>query len=192
MGGVLVVLMAGGPLAAQPPEGAGSGSSASREARAGDAEEAEARALFERGRDAYEAGRFEEAVRDFEAALERVRDVRVRVLMLLNIARGYDRLGHRERALDYYEQYVRLMPEGPHGSDVRARIRALRRRLGRDPLGEAPERSKASWVPWAVAAGAVVLGGVVALAILLPGDERLPEEVGTVQWSTTALGGIAP
>ncbi len=157
------------------------------------ADEADARRLFEQGRVAYEEGRFEEALRHFEAAMALVRDVRVRVLMVLNIARAHDRLGHRAEAIDAYEQYIRLMPDGPRASEVRARIAALRRAEGSDPLAPSPSRGDgsgergASWVPWAVAGGALLLGGVVAAVLLLPRGEQLPAEVGPVRWDTTAL-----
>ena len=153
---------------------------------------ATARRLFEEGRDAYEAGDYELAVERFERALKLVRDVQVRVLMLVNIGQAYDRLRMDEEALDAYEQYARLMPDGPRIDFVRKRIRTLRRALGRDPLapgpGEPHDGGGASWLPWVLGGAAlVVAAGVVVGVLVASGEASLPENVGPVQWDTTAL-----
>ena len=185
---LLVLSLIGRPAAAA--------AEATDRAGAQDEASATARRLFEEGRSAYEAGDYELAVERFEQALELVRDVQVRVLMLLNIGQAYDRLRRDEEALDAYEQYARLMPEGPRIDFVRKRIRTLRRALGRDPLAPGPGEPKdggASWLPWALGGAALLVAtGVVVGVLLASDDEALPDEVGPVQWNTTALQGDRP
>ncbi len=191
---VLSLLGRPGSAGAQAPR-----DGAERTDRAGAQDEASAtaRRLFEEGRSAYEAGDYELAVERFEQALELVRDVQVRVLMLLNIGQAYDRLRMDEEALDAYEQYARLMPEGPRIDFVRKRIRTLRRALGRDPLapgpGEPSDGDGASWLPWVLGGAALLVATGVVVGVLLAGDdEALPAGVGSVQWNTTALRGDRP
>jgi tetratricopeptide (TPR) repeat protein len=87
---------------------------------------ARARTAFERGRAAYDAGRFEEALEAFREAhaLTGSPD------LLYNIATVADRLRRDRDALDAYERYLAQRPDTDDRENVEARIRVLREALG--------------------------------------------------------------
>ncbi len=162
-------------------------------------DDATARQIFLRGREAYKRGHFAEALRAFRDAYRLAAPDR-RVLMLLNIAQALDRLGREEEALDHYERYVAQAPEGPNIGVARGRIRVLRARMvrrarreealrrreeaarrreqaARQALMEArrkPERGLSTTWILAGVGGALLVGGAVTAAILLRDDTGTP------------------
>jgi len=82
----------------------------------------EARALFLAGRVAFEEGRFEAAIRHFEASYE----LSQRAALLYNIAQCYDRLRRDRDAMEAFERYLQVSPMAENRSTVEARLRALR------------------------------------------------------------------
>lgn len=83
----------------------------------------DARALFDRGRAAYEEERFEDAVRAFRRAYV----LSPRYQLLYNIGQAELRAGHDDRALEAFEGYLRQAPEdAPQYSEVQERVRVLR------------------------------------------------------------------
>ncbi len=128
----------------------------------------------------YRKGRYREALVRFKMALalEPVAN------LLYNVARIYEKLGERERAIEYYERFVRAPDADPAARErARDRIAALRAQPaatpGRTARAAAPSevRRTAPLSPatrlrlrragWAlVGAGVAVLGTGVALALL--------------------------
>lgn len=98
----------------------------------------EARALFEAGRTAFRAGRFDAALKHFEGAYE----LSERPELLYNIGSAADRLRMDARALEAFEQYLEAVPDAPNREEVQSRIRVLtrsadgRQERGADPGGE--------------------------------------------------------
>lgn len=82
----------------------------------------EARATFERGVAAYEAGSFEEALSAFQEAYRLTNDAQI----LYNVATVADRLRRDVVALEAYEGYLAGYPAAPDRTNVEARIAALR------------------------------------------------------------------
>ena len=83
----------------------------------------DARALFEQGRVAYDAGNFDEAVRAFRRAYV----LSPRFPLLYNIGQAELRAGHDQLALDAFEGFLRQAPaEDSRRSEVEERIRVLR------------------------------------------------------------------
>jgi TolA-binding protein len=68
---------------------------------------AEARVHFEAGTDQYAAGRYEDAIRSFQAGYALV----PRPNFLVNIGQAYRKLGNLVRAKEAYVAYVRALPE---------------------------------------------------------------------------------
>jgi tetratricopeptide (TPR) repeat protein len=95
-------------------------------AEAQDADTALARTEFERGRAAYEAGAFEDALTAFQRAYELTQDAQI----LFNVATVADRLRRDEIALEAYEGYLAGYPAAPDRANVEARIRAIRAARG--------------------------------------------------------------
>jgi tetratricopeptide (TPR) repeat protein len=143
----------------------------------------EARALFEAGRAAYSAGRFDEALDRFRGAYR----LSPRPPLLFNIGQSADRLRHDREALEAYEQFLAAEPNSAGAPTARQRIAFLRAQLDRaaapsdrrdDPseLPAAPdtdvggESITSRWWFW-VAIGAVVVTSVALTIALTSGTE---------------------
>lgn len=92
-----------------------------------DARNAQARAIFEAGRVAFEAANYEDALRHFREAYQ----LSGRWQLLYNIGIAADRLRRDREALEAFEEYLRRAPaDAPQRPDAEARVRVLRRTLG--------------------------------------------------------------
>ncbi len=100
----------------------GSVARAQQEQEESDSATNEARALFEAGRTAFDAGRFDSALESFQ----RAHALSGRAALLFNIGSAAERLRRDEMALEYYERYLRELPEAENREFVEARVRFLR------------------------------------------------------------------
>lgn len=82
----------------------------------------EARASFDRGVAAYEAGSFAEALVSFQHAYELTENAE----LLYNVATVADRLRRDDVALDAYERYLAAYPDAEDRVNIEARIAAIR------------------------------------------------------------------
>jgi tetratricopeptide (TPR) repeat protein len=176
-----VVLMAGS-LQAQPPTP--------------DSHDDEARGLFLAGRAAFDGGRYEEAMGHFERAYELSR----RPGLLYNIGHTAQLMGTRDRAIEAFEQYLALNPEGDRRDTVEARLSVLRREPDPAPDGqtdvvepphvppeqapdpvEAPSRAG----PIALVAGgaALAIGGAVSLGLAASSANTVTNAPQDTPWS---------
>ncbi|MCC6873508.1 MAG: tetratricopeptide repeat protein [Sandaracinaceae bacterium] len=89
-------------------------------------QDAQARALFDAGRTAYDAGRFEQALRYFQEAY----DLSRRPALLFNIASAADRLLMVDRALEAYRAYLQAVPNAPNRELAQSRITFLESHRG--------------------------------------------------------------
>jgi tetratricopeptide (TPR) repeat protein len=95
--------------------------------------DAEARALFDAGRAAFSAGRFEEALAHFRRSLE----LSGRAELHYNVGISADRLRRDEEALEAFRRYVAEVPGAENREEVEARIAILERELAEE--AEVPE-----------------------------------------------------
>jgi tetratricopeptide (TPR) repeat protein len=86
---------------------------------------AEARAAYRRGADLYRAGRYREAIAEFEAA-ERLKESPA---LQFNIGQSWEKLGDVEAALAAFARYLRLDPRAPNREAVERNVKALEGRL---------------------------------------------------------------
>jgi len=84
-----------------------------------------ARGLFEAGRASYGMGEFERALDFFQQAY----DLSQRPALLYNIGQASDRLHRDALTVQAFHEYLRLMPESEHRTEVESRLRALERLL---------------------------------------------------------------
>lgn len=82
----------------------------------------EARAIFDAGAIAYEAGRYENALANFEHAYE----LSHRPELLYNIGLTAEHLRRDDRAVAAYEQYLAELPNGANRAAVESRLAVLR------------------------------------------------------------------
>lgn len=151
----------------------GAGSAAAEETPAS---AAQAKLRYEEGKAAYEDARFADAIRAFSEA-----DVLApRAALSFNIARAYERLGDRARALEHYRDYLRRAPDAENAATVRARIDTLEQAPDaavpvapapapalQPPPAPAPEADRpATFAPWSWIAlgtgGALIVGAGIA------------------------------
>jgi len=92
------------------------------------AQDADARARFQRGEAAYHQGDYETAIREWTAAYE----ADPRPLLQYNLAQAYERLGRLPEAVQAYDRYMATASaDDERRPDAQARLAALRARLGR-------------------------------------------------------------
>ncbi|HWO19667.1 MAG TPA: hypothetical protein VNO30_12860 [Kofleriaceae bacterium] len=80
-----------------------------------------AAAHFERGRNAYNFGNYDDAIREYQAAF----DLTCAPEFVFNIAQTYRTKGDKRMALDFYQKYVDLDPNGDGVSSARSHIAVL-------------------------------------------------------------------
>ena len=89
------------------------------------AEQEEAHGLFDAGRAAFSAGRYEDALGYFERSYT----ITGAPELLYNIAHTAERIRHDERALEAFEQYLEARPDSEERESIEARIANLRRAI---------------------------------------------------------------
>ena len=146
------------------------------------AEEREARARFDAGQIAYEAGRFDDALEDFRRAHE----LSGRAQLLYNIGLAADRLRQDETALDAYRRFVEALSGHPRAPWVRERISALEAVSASSPPPgeEPPEEGGARAGPWILGALSVAMLGTGAslLGLALADRNAIENMEGVRPW----------
>ncbi|MCU0672301.1 MAG: tetratricopeptide repeat protein [Myxococcota bacterium] len=84
--------------------------------------DAEARALFEAGRTAFDAGRYEDALQHFQGAYRRSQ----RPQLLFNVGVAADRAGRVAEAIAAYEKFLESVPEDAQRPWIETRLGELR------------------------------------------------------------------
>lgn len=143
----------------------------------------QARVAFSEGQQAYNEGRFEEALGHFERAYELTQHAEI----LYNIATVADRLRKDKQALDAYEAYLAQRPDAKDREHVEGRIRVLREAEAQRQAAKQKEQERLSqsiahdegpgvW-PWVVvgSGAALAIGGGVLL-LLAQGDISTVED----------------
>lgn len=90
---------------------------------------ASAREHYERGTKFYDIGRYDEAIREFEAAYEAKSDPAI----IYNLAQAHRLAGHNQEALQLYRNYLRYVPHPPNRADIDERIRGLEKAIAEHP-----------------------------------------------------------
>lgn len=85
------------------------------------AQETEALALFERGKEAYKNGKFTEAAALLESAYAKFPEP----VLLYNLARAYEGTGEFVKAIDAYGRYLREAKDVPDRVAIEQRVQAL-------------------------------------------------------------------
>jgi tetratricopeptide (TPR) repeat protein len=94
-------------------------------ARADEKTTEQARQHYAKGKQAFDLGKWDDAIAEFEAAYK----LRSDPTFLFNMAQAYRRKGDLQRALDLYKNYLIENPETPKRDDIEKRIRALEKEM---------------------------------------------------------------
>jgi tetratricopeptide (TPR) repeat protein len=100
-------------------------SSAPSPARADDETTEQARQHYAKGKQAFDLGKWDDAIAEFEEAYK----LRSDPTFLFNMAQAYRRKGDLQRALDLYKNYLIENPDSPKRSEIEKRIRALEKEM---------------------------------------------------------------
>jgi tetratricopeptide (TPR) repeat protein len=103
-------------------------------AEAADGDATAAREHYEKGTKFYDIGKYEEAIREFEAAYEAKSDP----AFIYNLAQSHRLAGHSTEALQLYRNYLRYVPKAPNRADIEERIRGLEKTIAERPGQSAP------------------------------------------------------
>jgi tetratricopeptide (TPR) repeat protein len=177
------------------------------------AEDAVARDRFRRGTAFFDAGDYEEAAREFEAAYDLSRHPE----LLFNVYLAHERLGNLAQAIAALEGYLNDGDPGERREALTSRRDRLRERLDEDrreeeearaareqELREAASSSGPGAMPWIIAGSGLAVAAVgVVLLLVSAGDIQAVEEPGpSPMWSDvesqydrapvlSTIGGIA-
>jgi tetratricopeptide (TPR) repeat protein len=80
---------------------------------------------YARGTSYYDLGKYDDAIKEFEAAYQLKNDP----AFLYNLAQSYRLAGNAERALHFYRTYLRYMPKAANRTEIEDRIAALERQV---------------------------------------------------------------
>jgi tetratricopeptide (TPR) repeat protein len=95
--------------------------SPARAQEAGAGAAASAREHYQKGTSYYDLGKYNEAIREFEAAYEIKNDP----ALLYNLAQSHRLAGNPEQALRFYRTYLRYVPKAPNRAEIDDRIKQL-------------------------------------------------------------------
>jgi tetratricopeptide (TPR) repeat protein len=80
-----------------------------------------AREHYQKGTSYYDLGRYQDAIKEFEAAYEIKNDP----ALLYNLAQSHRLAGNSDQALHFYRTYLRRFPKAPNRVEIEGRITAL-------------------------------------------------------------------
>jgi tetratricopeptide (TPR) repeat protein len=140
-------------------------------ARADEDATEQARQHYAKGKQAFDLGKWDDAIAEFEDAYR----LRSDPTFLFNMAQAYRRKGDLQRALDLYKNYLIENPDSPKRNDIERRIRTLEKEMKNQPRRqiEAPAPvAKSSEPP--PAASAVVAPAPVPATATVPAPASVP------------------
>jgi tetratricopeptide (TPR) repeat protein len=149
-----------------------------------------ARDHWERGTKFYDLGKYDDAIREFEAAYEAKGDP----AFLYNLAQSHRLAGHAAESLRFYRTYLRYVPKAPNRSDIEDRIKELEKYVKEHPAAETaapssppniPATAPPPNVPTPTPPAAGSGGGITGTPSTEPGAP------GTAGAATTGTAGIA-
>jgi tetratricopeptide (TPR) repeat protein len=121
--GLLALLLALGPSSVVYAQAPAAAAPAAAPAPAGASDEAAARAAFEKGTSAYALGDFAEAAKQYEAAFR----LKMDPALLYNAAQAHRRANNRTRAIELYENLLRVFPNAPNRDVARQHLDELKK-----------------------------------------------------------------
>ena len=84
---------------------------------------------YNRGTSFYDLGKYDDAIREFEAAYQLKNDP----AFLYNLAQSYRQAGNHERAVHFYKTYLRYVPNAKNRADIEDKIKTEEQLVAKGP-----------------------------------------------------------
>ncbi len=152
---------------------------------------------WERGTKFYDLGKYDDAIREFEAAYEAKSDP----AFLYNLAQSHRLAGHNGDALRFYRTYLRYAPKAPNRADIEERIKELEKIAAEHPVPEPVPTAPPPPVPvettlppagGAPAVSAPPIGAPPVQGLAAPGSPNTPQWPSAPGAPTNAFPGGMP
>jgi len=114
-----------------------------------ESKEAEAKAMFEAGRTAFDAGRYDDALQRWEVAFR----LSGRPAVRYNLGLAHERLGQIDEAIAAFDNYLKWDSDGQRAAEVRGKLQTLRSMRG---ASERPHQHSRAAAPPPAASSAPV------------------------------------
>ncbi|MCC6746476.1 MAG: hypothetical protein IT371_02390 [Deltaproteobacteria bacterium] len=134
-------------------------------------DEATAREAFRKGRDHFQAGRYEKAAEE----LNRAYALKPHPALLRYLGQTYQKLDKPRQAVDHYKRYLKEAPQAPDKAKIEAKVRELEMALGaeEDKPGAAAPAPAPAPLPVAPSPSRPAAGGKAQSPDLMPtGEDR--------------------
>jgi len=95
---------------------------------------AAAKEHYNRGTSYYDLQRYDDAIKEFEAAYQLKNDP----AFLYNLAQSYRMAGNHERAATFYKTYLRYVPKAPNRADIEEKIKTEEQLAAKGPSTTPP------------------------------------------------------
>jgi len=148
----------------------------------------EAAAKYESGMAHYHLGEWDAAVADWEAGFR----VKPRPEFLYNIAQAYRAAKRPEKALQFYQSYLRMVPEAQNAESVRHIMDQLRKEVAERPAPPADAAKpveSAKPTPAVVVSAPAVTTGEAAPSTTTTVSKRAPEKKRSRAWVWGVVAG---
>jgi tetratricopeptide (TPR) repeat protein len=98
---------------------------------------------YNRGTSFYDLGRYDEAIKEFEAAYQLKNDP----AFLYNLAQSYRQAGNHEQAVHFYKTYLRYVPKAPNKADIEEKIKSEEQLAAQKGTGTQPPPGTGTTTP---------------------------------------------
>src|SRR6478735_7800749 len=98
---------------------------------------------YTRGTSFYDLGRYDDAIKEFEAAYQLKNDP----AFLYNLAQSYRQAGNHEQALHFYKTYLRYVPKAPNRADIEEKIKTEEQLVAQKGGGTTPPPANTTTTP---------------------------------------------
>ena len=130
-----------------------------------------ARAAYDAGVEDFRAKRYPAALQHFERAYK----LDPSPVLIYNLARAHEEMGHAALAIEHYELYLARLPDASDRADVERRIRVMRAILEREQAAEAAGPNLMPYAYLSAGVGAAVLTAGIGLGVAAADAESTHE-----------------
>jgi tetratricopeptide (TPR) repeat protein len=95
---------------------------------------ADAKRHFDRGKELYKSGAYDQAILEFKSADQ----IKPSPILAYNIGLAYEKLGRCRAAIGFFERYLREQPDADNANDTQVKIADQRAKMARNECARQP------------------------------------------------------